>query len=73
MIDATGRGSRAPVFLEELGYDRPREDELVINLGAHGGQIERHFGRFGAIRSAEGNRCVTPPTGCSSGSPTCGT
>ena len=32
VIDATGRGSRAPVFLEELGFDRPREDELVINL-----------------------------------------
>lgn len=32
VIDATGRGSRAPVFLEELGYHRPHEDELVINL-----------------------------------------
>ncbi|MCX2933959.1 FAD-dependent oxidoreductase [Mycobacterium sp. CVI_P3] len=32
VIDATGRGSRAPVFLSELGYDRPREDELVVNL-----------------------------------------
>ena len=32
VIDASGRGSRAPVFLEDLGYGRPREDELVINL-----------------------------------------
>ncbi|WP_445169549.1 FAD-dependent oxidoreductase [Mycolicibacterium sp. Dal123E01] len=32
VIDASGRGSRAPIFLEDLGYDRPREDELVINL-----------------------------------------
>jgi len=32
VIDASGRGSRAPLFLEGLGYDRPREDELVINL-----------------------------------------
>lgn len=32
VIDATGRGSRAPVFLEQLGYDRPGEDELVVNL-----------------------------------------
>ncbi|TDO17829.1 2-polyprenyl-6-methoxyphenol hydroxylase-like FAD-dependent oxidoreductase [Mycobacterium sp. BK086] len=32
VIDATGRGSRTPIFLEDLGYDRPREDELVINL-----------------------------------------
>lgn len=32
VIDATGRGSRTPVFLDDLGYGRPREDELVINL-----------------------------------------
>lgn len=32
VVDATGRGSRAPVFLNELGYDRPLEDELVVNL-----------------------------------------
>jgi 2-polyprenyl-6-methoxyphenol hydroxylase-like FAD-dependent oxidoreductase len=32
VVDATGRGSRAPVFLDDLGYGRPREDELVINL-----------------------------------------
>ena len=32
VVDATGRGSRAPVFLSELGYDRPLEDELVVNL-----------------------------------------
>ncbi len=32
VVDATGRGSRAPVFLGELGYDRPVEDELMVNL-----------------------------------------
>lgn len=32
VVDATGRGSRTPVFLEELGYDRPREDEVVVQL-----------------------------------------
>lgn len=32
VIDATGRGSRAPTFLADLGYGRPVEDELVINL-----------------------------------------
>ena len=32
VIDATGRGSRAPTFLADLGYERPVEDELVINL-----------------------------------------
>jgi 2-polyprenyl-6-methoxyphenol hydroxylase-like FAD-dependent oxidoreductase len=32
VIDATGRGSRTPNFLEELGFGRPREDELVVHL-----------------------------------------
>jgi 2-polyprenyl-6-methoxyphenol hydroxylase-like FAD-dependent oxidoreductase len=32
VIDATGRGSRTPVLLEQLGYGRPVEDELVIRL-----------------------------------------
>jgi 2-polyprenyl-6-methoxyphenol hydroxylase-like FAD-dependent oxidoreductase len=32
VIDATGRGSRTPVFLEQLGYGRPAEDELTIRL-----------------------------------------
>lgn len=32
VVDATGRGSRTPVFLEQLGYGRPPEDELVVRL-----------------------------------------
>jgi 2-polyprenyl-6-methoxyphenol hydroxylase-like FAD-dependent oxidoreductase len=32
VVDATGRGSRTPVFLEELGYGRPSEDELTVQL-----------------------------------------
>jgi 2-polyprenyl-6-methoxyphenol hydroxylase-like FAD-dependent oxidoreductase/ketosteroid isomerase-like protein len=32
VVDATGRGSRMPVFLEQLGYGRPDEDELVVQL-----------------------------------------
>ncbi|MGO9251823.1 MAG: FAD-dependent oxidoreductase [Mycobacterium sp.] len=32
VIDATGRGSRTPVFLEQLGYGRPREDEVTVQL-----------------------------------------
>ncbi len=32
VVDATGRGSRTPVFLDELGYTRPPEDELVVKL-----------------------------------------
>jgi 2-polyprenyl-6-methoxyphenol hydroxylase-like FAD-dependent oxidoreductase len=32
VVDATGRGSRTPVFLEQLGYDRPAEDEVMVHL-----------------------------------------
>jgi 2-polyprenyl-6-methoxyphenol hydroxylase-like FAD-dependent oxidoreductase len=32
VADATGRGSRTPVFLDELGYDRPRDDELKVHV-----------------------------------------
>lgn len=32
VIDATGRGSRTPVWLEELGYARPDEDKVKVDL-----------------------------------------
>ena len=32
VVDATGRGSRALLLLEELGYGRPAEDEVFIHL-----------------------------------------
>ncbi len=32
VIDATGRGSRTPVWLEEFGYERPAEDRVKIGL-----------------------------------------
>ncbi|GAA3440135.1 FAD-dependent oxidoreductase [Kutzneria kofuensis] len=32
VVDATGRGSRTPVWLEELGYRRPAEDRVKIDL-----------------------------------------
>ncbi|HTI75203.1 MAG TPA: FAD-dependent monooxygenase [Mycobacterium sp.] len=32
VVDATGRGSRTPIFLEQLGYGRPVEDEVVVHL-----------------------------------------
>jgi 2-polyprenyl-6-methoxyphenol hydroxylase-like FAD-dependent oxidoreductase len=33
VVDATGRGSRTPVWLQELGYPRPAEDRIDIGLG----------------------------------------
>jgi 2-polyprenyl-6-methoxyphenol hydroxylase-like FAD-dependent oxidoreductase len=32
VVDATGRGSRSPLWLEELGYPRPAEDEVRIGV-----------------------------------------
>jgi len=33
VVDATGRGSRAPLWLEALGYPRPERDEVRVRLG----------------------------------------
>jgi 2-polyprenyl-6-methoxyphenol hydroxylase-like FAD-dependent oxidoreductase len=33
VVDASGRGSRAPVWLEALGYARPAKDQVRIGLG----------------------------------------
>ena len=32
VVDATGRGSRTPAFLDKLGYGRPREDHVDVRL-----------------------------------------
>ncbi|MFC6084685.1 FAD-dependent oxidoreductase [Sphaerisporangium aureirubrum] len=32
VVDCTGRGSRTPVWLEQLGYERPAETQIKINL-----------------------------------------
>ncbi|OBI51715.1 2-polyprenyl-6-methoxyphenol hydroxylase-like oxidoreductase [Mycobacterium kyorinense] len=36
VVDASGRGSRAPVFLDDLGYPRPREDQLTVHVSYAG-------------------------------------
>ncbi|MET0701194.1 MAG: 2-polyprenyl-6-methoxyphenol hydroxylase-like oxidoreductase, partial [Mycobacterium sp.] len=40
VVDATGRGSRAPAFLEQLGYSRPAEKEVVMRV-AYASQLLR--------------------------------
>ena len=32
VVDATGRGSRTPMWLNALGYESPREDHVVVQL-----------------------------------------
>lgn len=36
VVDATGRGSRTPMFFDDLGYPRPREDELTVQVSYAG-------------------------------------
>lgn len=33
VVDATGRGTRLPVWMEEWGYGRPREDTVDVGIG----------------------------------------
>jgi hypothetical protein len=33
VVDASGRASRSPAWLDELGYGRPAEEEVRIGLG----------------------------------------
>ena len=33
VIDASGRGTKTPHWLESLGYQRPREEKVEINIG----------------------------------------
>jgi len=33
VVDASGRGSRAPAWLEEMGYERPVEERIEIGVG----------------------------------------
>jgi 2-polyprenyl-6-methoxyphenol hydroxylase-like FAD-dependent oxidoreductase len=33
VVDATGRGSRTPIWLEALGHPRPQEEQVRIGLG----------------------------------------
>jgi 2-polyprenyl-6-methoxyphenol hydroxylase-like FAD-dependent oxidoreductase len=40
VVDATGRSSRTPAFLDELGYGRPPQDELMVHL-AYASQLLR--------------------------------
>jgi 2-polyprenyl-6-methoxyphenol hydroxylase-like FAD-dependent oxidoreductase len=33
VVDATGRGSRTPAWLEQLGYERPAEERIAVRVG----------------------------------------
>jgi 2-polyprenyl-6-methoxyphenol hydroxylase-like FAD-dependent oxidoreductase len=41
VIDASGRGSQSPKWLEDLGYPRPEEERIQVDIG----YATAHFGR----------------------------
>jgi len=41
VVDATGRGSRSPQWLEAMGYGAPRQERIEVNMG----YATRHFRR----------------------------
>jgi len=41
IVDATGRGSRSPQWLAALGYEAPRQERIVVNIGYTTRQFRR--------------------------------
>lgn len=48
VVDATGRGSRTPAWLEELGYARPPEDRVKIDLAYTTRHYQAPYDPFGS-------------------------
>jgi 2-polyprenyl-6-methoxyphenol hydroxylase-like FAD-dependent oxidoreductase len=46
VVDATGRGSRTPLFLDQLGYCRPHEDQLTVHVAYAGLPVHVPAGMF---------------------------
>lgn len=57
VVDATGRGSRTPEWLETLGYERPHEEKVEIGLG----YTTRHFRREPTHLDGD-HGAIVPPT-----------
>lgn len=59
VVDASGRGSRTPVWLNELGYDRPVEERMTIGLTYTTRRFRTRPGMFpGGVQSI--NPLATP-------------
>ena len=60
VVDASGRGSRSPAWLDALGYAKPREEAIQVNIGYMTQQFRRrpdHLdGKLGVVMAA------CPPT-----------
>jgi len=60
VVDATGRGSQAPQWLEQSGFGRPREMSVKVDAGYATRTLERRPGEF--FNSIGGIISGTPPT-----------
>jgi 2-polyprenyl-6-methoxyphenol hydroxylase-like FAD-dependent oxidoreductase len=65
VVDASGRGSQSPKWLAELGFGRPEEILVKVNLGYATRTFERQPGDF--FDSIGGIITGTPPAGTRSG------
>jgi 2-polyprenyl-6-methoxyphenol hydroxylase-like FAD-dependent oxidoreductase len=56
VVDVSGRGSRSPSWLEALGYAKPREEQIKVNIGYKTRLYRRRpedlHGKMGAIIAA---------------------
>jgi 2-polyprenyl-6-methoxyphenol hydroxylase-like FAD-dependent oxidoreductase len=50
VVDATGRGSQAPAWLAAIGYDRPPEERLTIQLKYATRHLRRRPGALGGAK-----------------------
>lgn len=56
VVDATGRGSRTPVWLEQLGYARVREDRKKVDLV----YVTQHFRLRAGADPFQGDVAINP-------------
>ena len=57
VVDATGRGSRSPVWLEGMGYGRPKEERIEIDIAYATRRFRRYPDHLNGALAA-----VIPPT-----------
>lgn len=47
VVDASGRGSRSPAWLADLGYDQPEEEAVAVGIGYATRTYRRHADHLG--------------------------
>ncbi|MFI7064125.1 FAD-dependent oxidoreductase [Kribbella sp. NPDC050124] len=63
VVDATGRGSRLPVWLEALGFPAPRQDRLAVGVGYASRRYRLHPDALGNDLVVISAPCAARPRG----------